>query len=200
MGSYSGKPSSLRDRSFDYQSESDMANDIFRKLLHPLSYGVSKIFPAFGMVEDFAEIGDNDYFDNTGFIYDGLGKYDKGRGFRKLAFWTYKLISENFGLVDLSKVTTIKDADNVKVIRFEVDGNPVYACWFDWWNTKSETTKVTFEVGAGDWKVTEAIPNKDTDKDIKPDDYPEFFKCTSVSTSTGAITLTLGKKPVIIKQ
>jgi hypothetical protein len=55
-----------------------------------LGEGVEKIFWAWGMVEGFVDPKDNDFFDNTGFIYDGVGPDDPGRGTVKLAYWTYQ--------------------------------------------------------------------------------------------------------------
>jgi hypothetical protein len=199
MGAYSGKPTMGR-YEFAYQSESDQANDILRKLLHPLSYGVSKVFPAFGMIEGFIDPKDNDYFDNTGLIFDGIGKYDKGRGVKKLSFWTYKLIASNLAGVDLSKTKVIKDDDGIKIIRFDVGGKPVYVCWFDWWTSKDKAKTVTIDVTNGKWNVTESIPNKESGKNVKVADYPKFFASKTFEVTDGKLKVTLGSKPVIIRQ
>ncbi|MBP7732809.1 MAG: hypothetical protein KA140_03480 [Caldisericia bacterium] len=199
MGAYSGKPQRGPGK-FDFQSESDQANDIFRKLIHPLSYGVAKIFPAFGMIEGFVDPKDNDYFDNTGLIFDGIGQYDKGRGVKKLSFWTYKLVAENLGGADLSKVETLTDKDGVMVIKFMVSGKPVYVCWYDWWTGKDKTKKVTIKLSNGKWNIYEAIPNKDSGKNVKDTDYPKFFTSTTKTVSNGKLELTLGTKPLIVRQ
>ena len=51
---------------------------------------IEKLFWAWGMIEGFVNVHDNDYFDNTGFVYDGIGPGDPGRGTKKIAFWTYQ--------------------------------------------------------------------------------------------------------------
>lgn len=197
MGAYSGKPKMGR-YEFEYQSESDQANDILRKLLHPLSYGVSKVFPAFGMIEGFIDPKDNDYFDNTGLIYDGIGKYDKGIGVKKLSFWTYKLVAQTLANADLSNVTTVFDKDGVKVIKFTVSYKPVYVCWFDWWTSKDKTRTISIDVANGKWTATEAIPNKDTGKNLKDTDYPKFFTSKTFDVTDGKLVLSLGKVPIIV--
>lgn len=199
MGSYSGKPKRGR-YEFDFQSESDQASDVFRKLIHPLSFGVSKVFPAFGMIEGFVDPKDNDYFDNTGLIYDGIGQYDKGRGVKKLSFWTYKLIAENLGGTNLSKVETLTDKDGVTVLKFIVSDKPVYVCWFDWWTDKDKTKKVAINVENGKWIVTEAVPNKESGKNVKDADYPKFFKSTDKDVSDGTLEFVIGAKPMIVRQ
>lgn len=199
MGAYSGKPKK-GPAQFEFQSESDQANDVFRKLVHPLSYGVSKVFPAFGMIEGFVDPKDNDYFDNTGFVFDGIGQYDKGRGVKKLAFWTYKLIAQNLGGVDLGKVETLTKEDGITVVKFQVSGKPVYICWFDWWTSKSKEKKVSVDVDNGQWTVTEAIPNKESGKNVKDADYPKFFKSSNIKVSNGKLEFTIGSKPLIIRQ
>jgi hypothetical protein len=199
MGAYSGKPKMGR-YEFEYQSESDQANDILRILLHPLSYGVSKVFPAFGMIEGFVDPKDNDYFDNTGLIYDGIGQYDKGIGVKKLSFWTYKFIAQNLANADLSNVATVFDKDGVKVIKFIVSAKPVYVGWFDWWTSKDKTKTVSIDVAIGKWTVTEAIPNKDSGKNIKEADYPKFFTGKTFDVADGKLKIILGSKPVMIIQ
>lgn len=199
MGAYSGKPK-LGRYEFEFQSESDQANDIARKLVHPLSYGVSKVFPAFGMIEGFINPKDNDYFDNTGLIYDGIGKYDKGMGVKKLSYWTYKLVAQTLGAADLSKISTVIDKDGVRAVRFVVNGKPVFVCWYDWWTSKDKTKKVSIDVANGKWTVTLAIPNKDSGKSIKEADYPNFFESSSMNVTNGKLEVVLGTKPLIINQ
>lgn len=198
MGSYSGKPDGPMN--LPYQSENDQANDVFRKLVHPLGYGIEKVLLAFGMIEGFVDVNDNEYFDNTGLIYDGIGEYDRGRGVRKLSYWTYRLVSEKLGGCDLSTIKTLTVGDSVTILKFNVGGNEVYACWFDWWESSLESAKIVIsDIENGKWKVTEAVPEKDTGKDIQESDYPKFFKTSTVETVDGKLVFELGRNPIIIE-
>lgn len=202
MGSYSGKPTSngpLKLEVFGFQSEQDQAGDVLRKMLHPLSYGVFKVFFAFGMIEGFMEVNDNDYFDNTGFIFDGIGKHDKGRGVKKLAFWTYKLIAEKLSGADLSKVTVINDSDNVTVLKFMVADKPVYVCWYDHWKENAPEKTVTIEeIKSGQWVAMEAVPNRESGKELKDADYPDFFNKVDLEAQNNGLELKISNIPMLI--
>ena len=69
MGTYSGDPSPIAlenklGKDWPYQSEKQQAIDLLKRNVYPLSFGVKKIFMAFGLIEGFKH--DNGYFDHTG--------------------------------------------------------------------------------------------------------------------------------------
>ncbi|MEK7593390.1 MAG: hypothetical protein AAB464_01605, partial [Patescibacteria group bacterium] len=92
-GTYSGQPFD-QGKTLIEQTEKEQAMDLLKRLTYPLTYGVKKVFWAWAMVEGTSPIDDNDVFDNTGLIYDGIGPNDLGYGVKKLSYYTYKKMTE----------------------------------------------------------------------------------------------------------
>ena len=90
MGTYSGTPRHHQGHPLPFQSERQQATEMVKRHVVALGEGVEKLFWAWGMIEGFVNVHDNDYFDNTGFVYDGIGPDDPGRGTKKVAYWTYQ--------------------------------------------------------------------------------------------------------------
>lgn len=143
MGSYSGKPSGgmVKD-AFLYQTEAQQAGDYLKRFVLPLSLGIKKIFPAFGLAEGFKH--NDGYFDHTGLIYDGIGTNDLGRGIKKLSYYTYKLMTEKLEGSDWDNIETIIDGiDNIYVYKFNRKdlGKPVYVAWGDYFTEEKRELK-----------------------------------------------------------
>ncbi|MBI5846564.1 MAG: Ig-like domain-containing protein, partial [Nitrospirae bacterium] len=134
MGSYSGDPTSVKPVPFDYpfQTEHQQAMDYFKRFVYPLTFGVKKIFPAFGLMEGFKY--DGGYFDYTGLIYDGWGVNDLGLGVKKLSYYTYKKMVEMLEGSDWKNIQTIQASGNVYIFRFTKNTVPIYAAWWDYFN------------------------------------------------------------------
>ena len=90
MGTYSGNPRHHQGHPLPFQSERQQAAEMVRRHVVALGEGVEKLFWAWGLIEGFVNVHDNDYFDSTGFVYDGIGPDDPGRGTKKVAYWTYQ--------------------------------------------------------------------------------------------------------------
>ena len=199
MGSYSGDPADLP-KSLPFQTERQQALDYFKRFIYPLSRGVEKVFPAFGLMEGFMH--DNGYFDHTGLIYDGNGSDDPGLGVKKLSYYTYKLMTEKLEGSEWDDVRTIRESDNVYVYKFtkKDSGNPVYVAWWDYFDDTGSSKTVTLDVGNIDQvEVTEAIPNADRGADLDENDYPIFFKAETKTVTYGQVDITLGDSPVFIE-
>ncbi|GBE34199.1 hypothetical protein BMS3Bbin06_00719 [bacterium BMS3Bbin06] len=209
MGSYSGDPADLGPKIQPFQTERQQALDYFKRFIYPLSRGVKKVFPAFGLIEGFKH--DNGYFDHTGLIYDGNGSDDLGLGVKKLSYYTYKLMTEKLEGSDWDNTRTIRESDNVYVYKFTPNpnkfdtgqaknGNPVYVAWWDYFDDTGSSKTVTLNVGNIDSvKVTEAVPNADSGAGLNENDYPNFFETETKSVTNGQVTLTLGDSPVFIE-
>lgn len=143
MGSYSGKPSGgMAKGAFLYQTEAQQAGDYLKRFVLPLSLGIKKIFPAFGLAEGFKH--NDGYFDHTGLIYDGDGSNDFGAGVKKIAYHTYKLMTEKLEGADWDKIETIIDGtDNIYVYKFNRKdlGKPVYVAWGDYFTEEKREEK-----------------------------------------------------------
>jgi hypothetical protein len=90
VGTYSDTPRHRQGHPLPFQSEQQQATEMVKRYVVALGEGIEKLFWAWGMIEGFVNVHDNDYFDNTGFVYDGIGPGDPGRGTKKIVFWTYQ--------------------------------------------------------------------------------------------------------------
>jgi hypothetical protein len=152
--------------------------------------------------------GRNDFFDNIGLIYNGLGgQYNPGEGVKKLAYYTYKLMTEKLEGSDRDNIQTlIEGTENVfsyKFTRVETCA-PVYVAWWDYFDESSyyegDTMVVSIEVGDVDSvRVTQAVPAAENGADLNEDDYPSFFASETLPVINGAATITLGKNPVFVE-
>lgn len=206
MGAYGGDPIARDQMHFDYpfQNEQQQALDYFKRFIYPLSFGVKKIFPAFGLMEGFKY--DGGYFDFTGLIYDGWDPAgttpsDLGLGVKKLAYYTYKKMTEMLEGSDWDRIQTIQESDNVYIFKFTKNNAPVYVAWWDYFNEPSfapgntKTIAVT-GVQGNSAQVTDAVPRYSAGKDVM--DYATAFDTQTVPVSNGAVTLTLNENPVFV--
>lgn len=152
MGAYSGDPNDEFLGVFPYQSEKQQAADYIKRFIYPLSVGIQKIFPAFGLIEGFKH--DNSYFDHTGLIYDGEQSGDPGLGIKKLAYYSYKLMTEKLEGSDWDKIHTIQNTENICIFKLTNNKKPIWIAWSD-----SGTGIISLNsLGLTSAKVTEAIP------------------------------------------
>ena len=83
-----------------------------------LGEGVGKIFWAWGMMEGFGDPSDNDFFDNTGFVYDGIGPSDPGGGTRKIIYWSYQQMTDLLQYWDGSSPEKVDAGKGAVAYRF----------------------------------------------------------------------------------
>jgi len=207
MGAYSGDPSSTMPSPFDYalQTEQQQALDYLKRFVYPLSIGVKKIFPAFGLMEGFKY--DDSYFDHTGLIYDGwdptsVTPSDLGLGVKKLGYYTYKKMTEMLEGSDWDSIQTIQESDNVYIYKFTKNNAPIYVAWWDYFDEPSFAhgdTKTISVVGVqgSSVLVTEAVPKFSTGKDVT--DYATAFNTQTIVVSNGTATLSLNENPVFVE-
>ncbi|MBI5492877.1 MAG: hypothetical protein HY893_08100 [Deltaproteobacteria bacterium] len=138
MSTYSGDPVKLSFQPWDppFQTEEMQAGDAVKRYVWGLANGVGKVFWAWGMMEGFKN--NDSYFDHTGFIYDGKSGDDEGRGVRKLAYYSYKLMT---GMLEGSDWTGVKalseGKDNIYAYRFtKKSGKAVYVVWRDYFDER----------------------------------------------------------------
>ena len=196
MGSYSGDPSGHQ---FCFQTEKQQADDYLKRCVYPLSLGVKKIFPAFGLIEGFKH--DDGYFDHTGLIYDGDGSNDRGLGVKKLSYYTYKLMVDKLECSDWENVEIIQEENNVYAYRFTKDSKPIWVIWWDYFDDTGSSKTVTLDVGNLNYvKITASIPNAESGADLDENDYPNFFKTEIEQATSEKVTITLGRNPVFIEE
>ncbi len=180
MGSFSGRPRGHRP-----QSEAQQAGDLLRRYVYPLSLGVQKTFWAFGLVEGFKH--DDGYFDHTGLIYNGHESGDRGRGVRKLGYYTYILMTEK--LEGKRFIEDILDLPaHVYAYRFGNKADSVIVVWWDWWNEPGITEKAVVLPIKTDARITGAITDR---KGIR--------RSWDVKARGDQVAFKLGKEPLFIQ-
>jgi hypothetical protein len=180
MGSFSGRPRGHRP-----QSEAQQAGDLLRRYVYPLSLGVQKVFWAFGLVEGFKH--DDGYFDHTGLIYDGHETGDRGRGVRKLAYYTYKLMTEELeGKRFVENVPHLPA--HVYGYRFGKEADWVIIVWWDWWNEPEKTEKAVMFPVEADVSITSALTDRNGVR-----------RSWDADGRGNHLTLKLGKEPLFIR-
>lgn len=201
MGAYSGDPApGPNGADFPAQSEQQQALDYFKRFVYPLSFGVKKIFPAFGLMEGFKY--DGGYFDFTGLIYNGQGTGDLGLGVKKLGYYTYKKMTEMLESSDWNSIETIQKSGSVYIFKFTKNNAPLYVAWWDYFDEPSfapgntKTISIT-GVQGNSVLVTETVPKFSSGKDVT--DYATAFNTKTVSASNGTVTLTLKENPVFVE-
>ncbi|MEK7449255.1 MAG: hypothetical protein AAB019_07195 [Planctomycetota bacterium] len=193
-GTYSGQPIDMG-RALLKQSEKEQAVDLLKRFVYPLTFGVKKIFWAWAMVEGTPPLDDNDVFDNTGFIYDGIGENDPGYGIEKLAYYTYKKMTETLEGSDWDNIRTIQEKDGMYLYKFIKNGKPILVAW----NDNGAEKQITISgVVSNSVKITEAVPNKESGKEVS--DYNTAFNAETKSVSGGKITLTIKDKPMFVEE
>jgi len=206
MGSYSGDPDDTMFGPLPYQTEQQQAYDYLKRFVYPLSIGIEKIFPAFGIMEGF--MYDDGYFDYTGLIYDGWGSYDLDLGVKKLGYYTYKLMTEKLEGSDWGNIqTVINGTDNVYAYKLTKVGgdSAVYVVWWDFFNdpsyTEGDNKLVYLPVGSVDSVlVTESVPDAENGSLLDENNYPDFFTKEIKQTSGDSIELILGENPFFVEE
>jgi hypothetical protein len=163
MATYSGKPwQPPGEKDLPFQSEEMEASDILKRYVYGLSIGVKKMFLV-KLFEGFD--GTGGYFDHTGLLYDGSGdKDDKGFGVKKLAYHTYKLMTDKLEGSDWSRVRTIDlGVANTYACEFvrPATGKHTYVAWWDRFdeaaNAAGESLVVSLRLGSEWATVTSAV-------------------------------------------
>lgn len=202
MGSYSGDPMTSPVSSIDYplQTEQQQAQDYFKRFIYSLSFGVGKIFPAFGLMEGFSN--DGGYFDFTGLIYNGRGRNDLGLGIKKLGYYTYKKMTEMLEGSDWQNIQTIQQSDNTYIFKFTRNNTPLYVLWWDYFDeplySAGDTKTVTIpSVSGTSALVTEMVPKFQAGNDVT--NYATAFNSQTISISGGTASFTIAENPVIVE-
>ncbi|MFH1175377.1 MAG: hypothetical protein V1698_01500 [bacterium] len=198
---YSGDPREKKNLSCPLQTEKEQALELVKRFVYPLSKGVKKIF--WVTLTEWNEFsGDaNGFFDNTGLINNSV---NDGEDFKKLSYYSYKLMVEKLKNSQWNSVETIREDDKIYIYKFPQNGGgSAFVLWWDYFeeNNGEESREIQVEVGKGaEAKMTEAVADLETGKDITAGDYPSFFKSqTEKADRSGFISVKLGESPVFIE-
>jgi hypothetical protein len=200
-GTYSGTPTI--DTTYQYQSEKQQAEGLFKAYVSALANGIEKIFWAWGIVEGFNAACS--IFDFTGLVYDGCDcvngtytcgtniGYDLGSGVKKLSYYTYKKMVETLDGSDWTNIQTIQESSGVYIYKFTKNGHPIWVAWND--NINSQT--ISLDVGTiNTVNVVEAIPKYASGSEVT--NYNSAFNTELKTAQSGKITVTLSDAPVFV--
>lgn len=198
MGSPSGWPLGAP------RTEAQQAQDYVKRFVFPLSHGIRKVFPAFGMMDGF--FFTDGYFDHTGFIYKGLFSNDLGFGVRKLSYYAYKKLTEKLEGADWSTIVTLRDGtatDHLYLVQVRRAGVPVRVAWWDYFEdplfTPGAAKTISFDgTTANPITVTELVPRVSTGSEVR--DYSSAFTTFTVQTAGGVAEVPLRENPVVIEE
>lgn len=204
-GTYSGDPSFDPDKNLPYSSEKQQAKVLVKIYVSALSYKIEKIFWAWNIVEGF--VRDGGIFDYTGLVYDGCDYinneykcgsnigYDKGRGVKKLSYFTYKKLVEMLDGSDWNNIEAVQEKDGVYVYKFMKDGQPIWVAWND--NSVEKQINIS-NIDSSSVKITEAVPNYETGKEVK--NYDTAFKTENKNIINNKLTITLDETPLFVEE
>lgn len=203
MGTYSGKPPGPI---FPLQTERQQAADCLKRYIYPLSRGVEKVFLAWGLMEHYQPQVMHGYFSNTGIIYDGKGgPEDLGMGVKKLAYYTYKKMTEYLDGVDWSTVRLLRDGtktDYIYLFQMMREGQPIYIAWRDCYEDSGNPVKTAASLtlsglSGNNAIVTNSVPTAETGAKVR--DYASAFTKQSYPLSDGSVLIGLAEDPVYIE-
>lgn len=187
-----------------YQTEEQQATDLVKRCFYSWANGVEQVLMAFGFMEGFKH--DAGYFDNTGFIYDGEGFIDYGLGTKKLAYYTLKLITQEFPGLQPSQVTMMQSDEYISLYKWNnPDGKPSYILWRnDNPSILAPAMEVTLDnlafANAQSIITTEMVPDAFIGKGLENQDFNSLFRTqTHASTSSGTFIIPIQRAPLLIK-
>lgn len=184
-------------------TEKEHAADVVRRYVFLASQGQSKLFWTRILEFDWTP-HDASIFDFTGIVHNP--RNTDGKDWKKLAYYTYKLMVKKLQGVNWESIKRIHydQNDQIYVYRFvrENNGRDVYVAWWDYWEgekyREESTLKITLDqLGINrKVKVTEAVPKLASGKIVREEHLP--FKAIFHSyTSSGEIPL--GESPVFFE-
>jgi len=113
-----------------YQSEEEQAADLVKRMALMKVLGVEKVFWCFIVEPDYEGGTDEGFFDQSGLVYDGKGRYDGGEGVKKKAFFAYRKIVE---LLSDSSPVGLQNDTLTYLARFSTSRGGVSVLWQDKW-------------------------------------------------------------------
>jgi len=192
---YSGTPGASKNinpqtalSQFKYRSEKEQAVFLIKQYVYSLANGVKKVLWA--TLTEWHNFGGE-----TGSVWDNVGLINNpqndNESHKKLGYYTYKKMAEVLEGSDWDNIETIQEKDGVYVYKFVKNGQPIWVAWND--NTGEKQVTIS-GVSSSSVKITEAVPNYDSGKEVK--DYAAAFKTETKQIINNKLTFTLGETPV----
>jgi len=200
-GTYVNKPTH-QELTFDFQTEEQQARSLIKRYVYNMAHGVNKIF--WNNLVEWDGFGKykGGIFDNMGLISDGRnsGESSKKTGIARLAYYSYRLMTDKLAGSDFRNIKIIKDGNNgIYVYKFDKHKNSVYVGWAE--NSKDKgSNRVTLDIDfAKKAKLTDSVPNVDSGTNLKANDYPNMFETRILDIKDNQITFSVATNPVFVE-
>lgn len=203
MGTYSGEPRGKETEKVMHvpagastrQSETLQAADVVKRYVFTLALGVKKVFLAFGLKEGFENTGS--YFDMTGLVFDGRFAHDRGNNAPKIAYYTYKMMTEKLSDCDWNQIESIAVArKNVLAYKISKTNSSeyLYVVWWDWFNESQDLQGAVSRVelpfaGRTAANITQAVTDSRGQRSV-----------TRIPAQNNKILVPLGESPVFVER
>ena len=173
-------------------TEFEQARDIVRLYVYALSYGQKKLFWTNTLEYDWTQ-DDSNAFDFMGLINNPKNK--DGLSHKKLSYYTYKKMVEVLEGSDWDNIEIIQENDGGYIYKFLKNGKPAWVAW----NDNSAEKQITISgVNSSSVKITEAVPNYSSGKDVT--NYLTAFSNKIVSAESGKVIIKIKDVPVFIEE
>jgi hypothetical protein len=202
-GTYTGSPRDIQGRA-PIQTEKEQAVDLVRRMVYPVSFGVKKVFWAWGIMDCAASEGPDG---SMGLMYNGKGPGNPGYGVKKLSYYAYKKLIEVLEGSDWNTIRTVRnelnDSYGIFLFQFTRNAKPVYVGWFHCFNEQKcgrmkIDPRVEIRADRGSQiTITKAVPRYESGKDVVY--YKAAFETETKKTADGKVFIVLGEVPVYVE-
>ena len=184
--------------------EHDQTGYVIRSYVSSLAHGQKKLF--WTSVVEYDHYPPTVLFAHTGLVHNP--KNADSLFYKKLSYYTYKLMVEKLEGSDWDNIQTLIDGtDNVYAYEFKKleTGEPVYVAWWDWFDepnyTEGDTKVISLDVGSLDSvKITQTVPGVESGAELDENEYPDFFASEIKQAANGTVTITLSENPVFMEK
>ncbi|MBU0711172.1 T9SS type A sorting domain-containing protein [bacterium] len=192
-------------------TEAEQAGDVVRRYAYTIANGQEKMY--WTRVEEYNWPGVS-MFDYMGLVHNPVNDpVGEEKDWKKLSYYTYKLMVEKIEGFDWDNVETIIDGtDYLYAYKFHSSdtnnaNGPVCALWWAYFDDsgysgKGDTIDVDWTVvtDANFVLITQAVPDANDGSELEPNDYPDFFLTETKPVVDGIVTVVLGESPVFIEE
>ena len=186
--------------SLNPRTEKQQAAELFKMYVYSLAKGVSKIFWVAIMEHrnafKFVHQEGVDYYNLTGLINNPKNK--DGKDWKKLAYYTYKKMTEVLEGSDWGNIQTIQEEDGIYIYKFLKDDKSIWVAWND--NREPKSVQLMLDGTTKNVKITEAVPRYELGKEVK--DYNAAFReirYDKIDSYPLQIKFELGESPVYVQ-
>lgn len=175
-------------------SERSQAIDLIKRYIYSGNNGVDAIF--WGTLYEQAgfagKSGNENYFNTQGLINNSK---NDGLSHNKLAYYTYKKMTEVLNGVDWGNIQVIQEVDGVYIYKLVKNNKSIWVAWND---GGSKVGSVYLGSDIKNVTITEAVPMFETGKDVV--DYRSSFKELKGDVSESQLIFELSDRPVFIEE